>query len=694
MSLTDNNQKPSPIKTAAETARKAGATAANVSRNAFDSGVLFASQFSRRSLAWAGIALAAVLLLCANLIVGTLTKNWRVDLTEDRLFSMTDSTRKVLSGIEEPITLRLYYSQVLGQQAPAFATYFERVKALLERYRDLSGGKISLAFISPQAFSDAEDRAVAAGLRGARLNSEGDQAYFGLVGTNTLDNTETIAFFTPDRERFLEHDLTKLVYSLSNPKKKVVGLMSGLPIEGQPGNPMMGGRPVPAWMILGQIKEFWEVRSIAQDAKEIPSDIETLLIVQPSDLKPETAYAIDQFALKGGRILAFVDPVAEVGRMFARGKDVPQNAEMKKLLDAWGLEFDASKVAADITHARRVQYGGGAGGNPSVTEYVAWLNLDRRNLDAGDAISAGIETINLASAGSISLAPNATTKLQTLLGTSERAAQIEGSSVTLRPDPITLLREYKPGGQRLTIAGRVTGDIKSAFPDGPPPAEKSDDAKKDDKAVDADKAKAAEAVKPKEPVKAPVPANHVSAGRLNAIIVADTDILHDQFWVDVREFLGQTVTIPQAHNAVFVTSALESLAGGDALTSLRARGVKPRPFQVVDEIRRDAERQYREKEQTLMAKLKDTEQKLSGLEQKQEGSEKVLLSEKDKETIEKFRTEMLGVRRELRDVKLAMRQDIDRLDTVLKFVNIAGVPLLIGFGALGLTFMRRRQLSR
>lgn len=689
---TPESPKPATTgKSATDKAREIGKVATKATRDAYDSSVTIASQFSRATLAWTGIGLAAVLLLCVNLMVGTLMKNWRVDLTEDGLFSMTDSTRKVLSNIDEPITLRVYYTQALGQQAPQFATYFERVKALLERYRDLARGKIHLSFISPLPFSDAEDRAVAAGLRGARMNSEGDTAYFGMVATNTTDNTETVAFFTPERERFLEYDLTKLIHSLSNPKKKTVGLMSGIPIEGMPGSPMTGGRPLPPWMIVGQIKEFFELKSVAQDAKEIPADIDVLVLVQPSDMTAETAYAVDQFVLKGGRILAFVDPVSEVGRMFQRGKDVAQSPQLKTLFDAWGIAYDGGKVAADITHARRVQYGSGP--SASVTEYVAWLNLDRRNLDTGDAISAGIETVNLASPGSLAAAPNAATKLQSLLTTSERAAMIEGSSVSLRPDPVTLLREYKPGGGKLVLAARVTGDIKSAFPDGPPPAvpETKDDAAKKESAekpapADAGEAKAATP-------KAPPPAGHVAAGRLNAIVIADTDMLHDQFWVDVRDFLGQHVQIPTAHNAVFVTSAIENLTGGDALTSLRARGIKPRPFQVVDEIRSRAERQFREKEQTLMTKLKDTEQKLSGLEQKSEGGS-AILSDKDRETIEKFRSEMLGIRRELRDVKLAMRQDIDQLDTTVRFINIAGVPLLIGFGALGLAVMRRRKQSR
>ena len=700
-----------PIAKATTIARTATTIARTQSQRAFERSVDASSRLTSRSLAWWGIAMAGIVLLASNLIVGTLFKNWRADLTEDGLYSISPSTRRVLSTLDEPISVQMYYTKALGDTAPAYAAYFERVRAILERYRDMSGGKMRLQFINPLAFSDAEDRAVGSGLKGIRLNSEGDMAYFGLVASNTTDNVETVGFFSPDRDRFLEYDLTKLIHTLSKPKKKTVGLLSGLPLEGAPGNPMTRGQPQPPWAILGQIREFFELKSIAQDVKEIPADIDTLMIVQPNALTPEAALAIDQFALKGGRVLAFIDPVAEIARVMSQGREQGQPDELKKLLSGWGIEIDLKKVAADISQARRVQFGGGQGGQPSVTEYVVWLSLDKRALEANDAVTSGVETLNTASMGSLSVAEKSALKLQPIMQTTERGAIVDADKVSLRPDPLSLLRGYQPGGKRIVLAGRFVGDIRTAFPNGiPPPAEpaKADEGeKKEGEAAPTDAGKSeagkseagkseagkSDAAKPEPEKKAaeapkgtPPP---VTTGKLNAIVIADTDMLHDQFWLDERDFLGQKIQIPLSHNAVLVVNALENLTGGEALKDLRGRGVKPRPFTVVDEIKRDAEKQFREKEQGLEARLKDTQSKLEGIQQKGEGGN-IILTDKDRETIEKFKTELLATRRELRDVKLAMRTDIDRLDGFLKFANIAAVPLLIGLGALGLALMRRR----
>lgn len=659
------------------------------SKRVFDKSVDLSSRLGARSLAWWGIAMAAILLLTSNLLVGTWFKNWRADLTEDGLYSISNSTWKVLSAIDEPISAQVYYTKALGDMAPNYAAYFERVRAILERYRDMSGGKLRLQFINPLAFSDAEDRAVGSGLRGIRLNSEGEMAYFGMVASNTTDNVETIAFFSPDRERFLEYDLTKLIHTLSKPKKKVVGLMTSLPLEGGPGNPMTGGRPMPPWAIVGQIRDFFEVKTLQQDIKEIPADVDTLMLVQPTGLTPQAALAIDQFALKGGRVLAFIDPVPEIARVLSRGSEPGDITELTKVFDAWGIKFDKSKVAADIAQARRVQFGGQGGQQASVTEYVAWLSIDRRAMNADESILGGIESLQSASMGALSVVEKSALKMEPILQTTERGSLIDAEKISLRPDPLSLLRGYQPGGKRLALAARFSGDVKTAFPNGiePAPVKKGDGEKKDDGAAVKDPPvkepeKNEAAAKPAPPA--------LTTGKLNVIVVADTDLLHDQFWLDERDFLGQRVQIPLAHNAVFVVNAIENLTGGEALRDLRGRGVKARPFTVVDEIRRGAEKQFREKEQSLETRLKETQQKLEGIQQKGEGGN-VILTDKDRETIEKFRTEMLGTRRELRDVKLAMRQDIDRLDGLLKFVNIAAVPLLIGLGAIVLALMRRRS---
>ncbi len=646
--------------------------------------VRWASRLDRKTLAWGTLALAALLTLSVNLIVGSIAKNAKADLTSDRLYTTSAGTKRVLSRIEEPINVRLYYSRRLGQAAPVYGKYFERVRALLEQYRDLSGGKVQLTVLEPEPFSDAEDRAVASGLRAIRLNQEGENGYFGLVASNTTDNDAAIEFFALDRERFLEYDLTKLINGLANPKKRVVGLMSGMPIDGGV-NPMQPMRqPAPAWTVMDQIREFFDVKPIDQSATEIPGDIDVLMLVQPNALSKDAAYAIDQFVLRGGRVLAFVDPLAETvppsGPMGM--PSLPPGPDVAALLKAWGVAIDTSKLAGDPTMARRVQFGGGPGGRPVVTDYLAWLQIDPANINTADPLAAGIERMNWASVGFITKVDGATTTVTPIIETSDKAGEMNADGMRMMPDPLALGRDFKSGGKKLVLAARIAGETKSAFPDGRPKPE----AKEGDKPADA--AKKADAAKDDKKGELVVP--HFASGPVNIILIADGDLLHDQFWVTIQELLGQRMAVPQAHNAAFVINALENLAGGEALGQLRGRGVNDRPFERVANIRRDAERRYREKEQALNAKLKELQGKLQQMETRVEGGQ-ILLSDKDRQTIEGFRGEMVSVRRELRGVQAELRRDIDNLDGWLKFFNIAAVPLLIGIGGIAVGLSRRRR---
>lgn len=302
--------------------------------------------------------------------------------------------------------------------------------------------------------------------------------------------------------------------------------------------------------------------------------------------------------------------------------------------------------------------------------------------------------------------------MQPLLETSANSGLINADKVRFQPNPLELMRSFKSGGKPLMLAARVGGEAKSAFPNGKP---KADEPKGEDKPKDAaapaadanadksatDTAKTAEAKAGSEKAGDPAKASdakpvkpHVAAGRVNIVVVADSDMLADHFWVDVREFLGQQVAVPQSDNAGFVVNALENLSGGEALAGLRGRGVVERPFERVSSIRRDAEQRFRQKEESLVAKLKDLQTKLAKVETKG-GDEAtpatIILSDADKQAIDKFKAEMTTVRRELRDVKAELRRDIDTLDRWLKFFNIAAIPLLIGLGGLGFGLMHRRR---
>jgi len=708
---------------------------------------------SRRTLAWGGVVLAAVVLLSVNLIASSSLREARFDLTKERIFTISDGTRKALRAIDEPIDIRVYFSKELGKLAPPYAKSFERVRTMLEQYREIAGGKLQITYLDPEPFSDAEDRAVAAGLKGVRLNQEGEIGYFGIVGSNSTDTEANLAFLDVERERFLEYDVTKLIVTLAQQRKTTIGLISGIPMEGSPGNPMLGRPPTPGPLMIEHIKEFFEVKSIAKDAKQIPAGIGVLMVVQPEGLSAETAYAIDQFALGGGKVLAFVDPVPEMQRqgnpMFMMMQGPPDLAEFGKLLKAWGVTFDTGKVAADIERARRVQFGSGQ--RSSVTNYVLWLALKRSNLDERDVLAGNITDLNFASVGVLEKAAEGATQFAPLIRTTDKGMVVPADSVSMMPDAVGLLRDYKPGGTPLVLAARISGNAKSAFPKGAPApevkaedkdkaadqdkekakaadkstekakapaaktadkkgtaksAEKTADKKSDaaapkqeaadpksaDKKTDAADAKSAEKKTDAEAAKTPPPPlakAHVAEGKVNVIVVADTDFLQDQFWLEVLDMRGQQVAVPTAHNGAFVLAALENLTGTDALISLRARGIADRPFDLVNDLRLAAEQRFRRSEQVLTARLKEVQTKLAGLKKPGE-DENLVLTDVQRKEIEKFQSDYLIVRRELREVKRELRKDIDRLDGLLKFVNIAAVPLLIGLAGIGWAYRRRR----
>jgi ABC-type uncharacterized transport system involved in gliding motility auxiliary subunit len=448
---------------------------------------------------------------------------------------------------------------------------------------------------------------------------------------------------------------------------------------------------------MSQIREFFDVRTLDQNVKQIPSDIDVLMVAQPTKLTPEAAYAIDQYVLKGGKLLAFIDPVAESAEMQLLQDQGNGREELAKLLKGWGVNFDHKQVAADIRHARRVQFGGnGPGNQPMVTDFVAWLGLDKSSINPNDVLAAGIDEINVASAGILSKVDGATTDFTPILQTSSDAEIVEPKKVGFGADPLSLLRDYASGGHKLTLAARIAGETKSAFPDGPPKpadAKKPDDQKKaddkDKKDATADASKSAAST----PAVKEVTPEQVKSGKINVIVVADTDILADQFWVN-SQMMGQDVVIPTAHNAAFVVGALENLSGSNALIALRGRGVKERPFTLVEDLRRDAEQKFRSKEEALEEKLKTAQAELQKIQSSGDGGNGVILTDKEQQAVDKFRGEMLDTRRELRKVKLALRENIDSLDGWLKFVNIGLVPLMLGAAAIGLSWRRSRQRRR
>src|SRR5579863_5415903 len=317
------------------------------------------SRLSRRLATAIALFAVAVLFVAINVIANNALRASRVDLTQQHLYTLSDGSRKTLAHIDEPITLRLYYSPRLGDDVPSYGVFAQRVREMLEEYAALAKGKIKLEILDPQPFSATEDRAVAFGLQGVPIDAGGEQVYFGLAATNSTDDQQVIPFFQPDRERFLEYDLTKLIYSLAHPKKIVVGVVSSLPLEGD-FMAAMQGKPLEPYAVIEQLRPLYEVRTLSSGFDAIAGDVDVLMIAQPQNLPEKTLYAIDQFVLKGGKALAFVDPhsetqLAHAGRMSPPGS--PSSSDLEKLFAAWGVTLDKDKIAADRRYARRVNAG-------------------------------------------------------------------------------------------------------------------------------------------------------------------------------------------------------------------------------------------------------------------------------------------------------------------------------------------------
>jgi gliding motility-associatede transport system auxiliary component len=637
---------------------------------------------SRSTAALTALAAAAVLFVAVNVIADHALRATRLDLTQRHLYTLSEGSKQTLARIDEPITLRFYYSPRLGNEVPSYGIYAQRVREMLEEYAARAKGKINLELLNPEPFSQVEDRAVAFGLQGVPLDQGGESVYFGLAATNSTDDQQVIPFFQPDRERFLEYDLTKLIHALAFPKKTVVGVVSSLPLEGD-FMAAMQGRPLEPYTVIEQLRQLYEVRTLSPEFDKVEDGVDVLMLVHPQKLSEKTFYAIDQFVLKGGKALVFVDPhsetqLAHAGRMSPPGS--PSNSDLEKLFAAWGLSLDKDKIAADRRFARRVNAGTASRVKPM--EYVAWLSLKEENFDRDDPVTGDLSAINVASAGVLRPREGAKTTFTPLITTSAEAEEIPAEKVEGLPDVAQLLADYKPGGAKLTLAARINGIADTAFPEGPPAAAKDD------------KEKAGDGKNEKEPAKDAPAQIKTAVQPINVIVVADTDILDDRFWVQVQDFFGQRVAIPNAGNGDFVANAIDVLSGGNDLIGLRSRNSAARPFEVVQAIQRAAEDRSQAREKDLEQQLKDTQAKIKELQGKEGPSGGVTLAAEQTQTLDNFRAQMLQIRQELRRVQLDLRQDIDRLKAALEFFDIALIPLLVGVAAIVLGIVRLQRRKR
>jgi ABC-type uncharacterized transport system involved in gliding motility auxiliary subunit len=622
----------------------------------------------RQRIGYSTLVLMLLAFVAAVMASNVLLRGWRIDLTRNQLYTLSPGTRKVLQKIDEPINLYLFFSNQETQGLPALRAYANRVTETLQEFAAAAKGKLVLHVVDPLPFSEDEDRAEQFGLQAANVGDK--NVYFGLAGSNSVGTTDTIPFFDPEpsKEAFLEYDLAKLVYNLANPKKTVVGLLSGAPIGGS-FDPQTQ-QPTQPWVIVEQARQVFELRMLPESTLKIDDDVNVLWIVHPAMLDDATQYAVDQFVMRGGRALIFVDPMAEIlaGGQEPSGLAPPPSSNLDKLFKAWGVEFSAGEVVADNRYALGIRQG------QRSVRHVGLLGLDTDAMSKDDVITSGLGTVNVGLAGYFKPVEGATSKLTPLLQSSTEAETVPVTRFQFLPDPGELLNGFKATGTQYTIAARLEGPLKSAFPDGPPKPPEGREAPVDDKLKVEHK---------------------TSTDSANLVLVGDVDVLSDRLWAQVQNFLGQRLVNAFANNGDFVINALDNLSGSADLIGLRSRATYSRPFTTVDKLRRDADAKFRETEKELQAQLSDTERKLGELQAGRNDKSSALMNSAQQEEIQRFLGEQVRIRQQLRAVRHELDQDITNLGTTLKVINILVMPVvLIGLLLLVAAVRRRGKAAR
>ena len=638
------------------------------------------TRIKRISVNTAALIALIVLFVALTMLSNGLFRGMRLDLTENGLYTLSKGTRNILADIDEPINLYYFFSQQSSREIPALRTYANRITELLEEYVLEADGKLKLQIIDPLPFSEEEDRAAQFGLQAVPIGATGESLYFGLAGTNAIGDVEVIPFFQPDKEAFLEYDVSKLIYSLAHPKKPIIGLLSTLPMTA--GFDPTTGQMRQPWIINEQLNQLFEIRNLDPEVTTIDEDINVLMLVHPKDLSKSTLYAIDQFVLRGGRVLVFLDPYAEAdvpaqnpnnpgaAMLASRASDLPE------LLQAWGIAYDKTQFAADSRYALAVT----TRPDQAPVRHLGILSLDDGALAREDVVTAGLETINLALAGYFSSRENAETTLLPLLTSSKSAMPMAVDQVRFLPDPSQLYQGFAPTGEHYILAARLQGKVQTAFPDGAPAGINQTDKQHDEQNKDEEKDEKSTSSHLKE-----------SAEPVNVIIVADTDLLTDRLWVRQQNFFGQRIVAAWANNGDFITNALDNLTGNSDLISIRGRATSSRPFTTVEALEREANNRLLATEQQLQEELRETERKLTELQQSRSDNNTLILSPEQQAELERFQQRKLEIRKQLRQVRRDLDKNIEQLGTTLKLINIALIPLLLSGVALCAVWMRARR---
>ena len=625
-----------------------------------------------------GLLIISVALVIGVLVISSLP-SVRIDLTQDDLYSLSPGTKNIVSDLQGPLEIMFFYSESATEDTPQIRTYANRVQELLREIIIASNNRISLSVIDPQPFSEEEDLATQFGIQAVPISQGTPGIYFGLVVAQPEDRennpqgraAETLPLIRPELEQFLEYEFMKLITKVNEPDLQVVGLLTELDIDG--GFDPVAGQATAQWMIMDIIRQLYAVQRVDNTTVEIDEEIDILMIVHPQGLSERMLYAVDQFVMRGGKTMVFLDPNADsmVSRT-QQGNLIPagMSSELPGLLEAWGLEFPGDKVLTDNELALRVSMGQGQ----RPIAHLGMLGAQRNFLTQSDSVTSRLETINMSSPGVIRQAAGAKTLFEALIVSSSDSMLMDARLLEDVTDPSILFDEFVSEGISHTIAARISGVIETAFPDGRPIVE-------------------VEALDEEDPIEEESVSAHLSSSNneVNILVFADTDMLSDRMWVQVGQFMGQRIPRPFSNNGDMVINALDNLGGGADLSSIRGRGTYSRPFTRVIQLQRQADDRLRVEEAELLDRLAEAEASLAELNQDENGELVGQVTPEIQAEVDRFNEQMLETRRSLREVQYQLTEDIEQLGANLKLINTALIPVLLSLLALLLSYLRAQR---
>jgi ABC-type uncharacterized transport system involved in gliding motility auxiliary subunit/ABC-type transport system involved in multi-copper enzyme maturation permease subunit len=614
-----------------------------------------------------GVAAMFVVLLAFYILSSEV--KLRVDVTTDQGHTLSPGTKRILSKLDSRVTLRFYCTQADNAMPPALRTYAHRIEDLLREYQQEAKGKLLIQKLDPKPDSDVEESARLNGITGQSVSpAASEKIYLGIVAS-LLDDKFALPWLTPQRERLLEYDLSRAIARVANPSRPVVGIMTGLPVFGQAPTIMMhpGQSREEEWAFVTELKKDFNIATVPLNASTIDDQIKVLVVAHPIDITDSAQYAIDQFVLRGGKLLAFLDPHAyfdqshERSTNYALAGDNAAASTLDKLLKAWGLNMDIDKVVADTSFAGRNQQNGDI--MPTL------LYVTRAGIDANDVTTSQIDNLFLPFAGAFTGKPADGLKERVLVRSSANSELIDGLMTTAASQ---ILSAFKASNIEYPLVVHLSGNFKTAFPDGPPSTRET-----------------ASTPTPQHPN---TPTLHTGNGAGEVVLVADTDMLNDKVCVRVQNMMGHRVVQPVNGNLNFVQSMVEQFAGADDLIGSRSRASLSRPFTRVKDMEARAGKQWEEKVRILEAKQRETEQKIKELQTEQNGGRQdTILSAEQERELENYQQTRLEVTRDLKQVRKNLRKDTDTLEFRTKIINLSAMPVLVAMSGLGLAVVKTKR---